>query len=59
MAINQVSPNATPHPAAAQPAKKSNVNFSQLLNAGMAVAPQASAPAGTADGTQAVPPGKA
>ncbi|MBP0600158.1 hypothetical protein J8I26_18760 [Herbaspirillum sp. LeCh32-8] len=46
MAINSVSTshNAAAH-AHAQPAKKSNVNFSDLMNAGMAAQPQAVTPA--------------
>lgn len=47
MAINNVSSshNAAAHAHNAPPAKKSNVNFSDLMNAGMAAQPQATSPA--------------
>ncbi|WDZ94755.1 hypothetical protein Herbaro_14810 [Herbaspirillum sp. WKF16] len=60
MTINSVSSgrNAAAHVPTTQPAKKPAVNFSELMNAGMAAQPQAVTPASVADATLLTQTGK-
>lgn len=61
MTINHVSSSQAnaAHAPNPQPAKKSNVNFNDLLNAGMAVQPQATTPTPVTSATPSTSTAKA